>query len=71
MVLTAQHVGDAHVDVVDHARQHVEPRTVRAADHRVRHLRGVEMLRTANAIVPFDRFGVVEQEAPVRPFAGG
>ena len=35
MVLAAHDVGDAQVDVVDHARQQIEPAAVVAADHRV------------------------------------
>ena len=35
MVLAAHDMGHAHVDIVDHARQHVEPAAVLAADHRI------------------------------------
>ena len=66
MVLAAQHIGDAHVDVVDHAGQQVEPRSVGPAHHRVGHLRRIEVLGPANAVGPFDRLGMVEPEAPVR-----
>ena len=66
MVLAPQHVGDAHGDIVDHARQHVEPRAVGAAHHGIAELRGIEMLRAADAVLPRDRFAVIEAEAPVR-----
>ncbi len=65
MVLAAQHIGDAHRDIVDRARQHVEPRAVGAADHRVGQLRRLEMLVPAHSVLPFDRRIMVELEAPV------
>ncbi len=35
MILTSQYMGDAHFDVVDGTRQHVEPAPVGPPDHRV------------------------------------
>jgi hypothetical protein len=71
MILAAQHLRYTHVEIVDRARQHVEPAAVGAADDRVGQLRGVEFLRAAHAIVPGDRRGVVELEPPVRGDALG
>src|SRR5688500_10059151 len=67
MVLAADDMGDAHVDIVDAARQHVEPAAVLAADHRIGEQGRVEMLAAADQIVPLDRPAVIEPEAPVRP----
>jgi hypothetical protein len=55
VVLAAQHVGYAHLDIVDRARQHVQPRTVGAPHDRVAELRRLEMLRPADAVGPLDR----------------
>ena len=70
MILAAHDVGHAHGDVVDHARQHVEPAAVGAADDRIAERRRIEPLGSADQIVPRDR-RVVEAEAPVRPDAAG
>ncbi len=67
MILAAHDMGDAHVDIVDHARQHVEPAAVLAPDHRIAEQGRIEMLAAADQIVPFDRRVMIEPEAPVRP----
>ena len=69
MVLAAHDMGDAQIHVVDRARQHVEPRSVGAADHRVAHRRRVELLGAADQVVPRDRRVMVEPEPPVRSHA--
>ena len=71
MILAAQDVGDGEVDVVDHAWQEVQPATVGAADDRVADQGRIELLVAADEIVPFDRGGMVELEAPVRGDALG
>ena len=69
MVFAAQHLGHAHIDVIDDAWQHIEPRAIGAADHRIGHLPGLKMLGPANAIVPCDRRCVVKQKTPMRRLA--
>ena len=66
VIFAAQHVGHAHFEVVDSARQHIEPRAVGAAYHGVGQLCGVEFLLPAHAVLPHDRRVVIELEAPVR-----
>ncbi len=67
MILAAHDVGDAHVDIVDRARQHVEPAAVGAADDWVAEQGRIEMLGPADQVLPGDRRVVIELEAPVRP----
>ena len=69
MILAAQHVGDAHRDIVDHAGEQIEPRTVGAAHHRIAHLGRIEMLGAADPVGPFDWRRAVQQKAPVRALA--
>jgi len=71
MVLAAHDMGDAHVDIVDHRREKIEPRPVGAAHHRIAHRRRIEALGTADQIVPLDRGGMIEPETPVRADALG
>ena len=71
MVLAAYDMGDAHLRVIDRRRQHVEPRSIGAADDRVAHRRGIELLGSPNQIVPNDWRIMVELEAPVRHDAIG
>ena len=71
MVLAADDVGDAEVDVVDHARQQIEPAAVLAPDHRVAEQFRVEPLGATDQIGPFDRRVMIEPEAPVRRAALG
>ncbi len=76
MILAAHDVGDAKVDVVDHARQEIEPAAVLAPHDGVGEQLRVEALRAPNEVGPFDRPVVIEPEAPVsraplgRRFAG-
>ena len=65
MVLAAHNVGDAKVDVVNHARQQIEPAAVLAPDDRVGQKLGVEALRPADEVGPFDRRAMVEPEPPM------
>ena len=64
MVLAADDMGDAEVDVVDHARQRVEIGAVVPDQHRVRQRGGIDMLPPAHEIVP-DDVALLEQEAPM------
>ena len=64
VILAADHMGDAEVDVVDHARQRVEIGAVGADQHRVGQRGGVDMLLAAHEIVPHHVAGL-EQEAPM------
>jgi hypothetical protein len=66
MVFAADDVRDTEVDVVDHARQQVEPAAVLAAHDRVAEQLGIETLLAADQVVPHDRRIVVEPEAPMR-----
>ena len=65
MVLAANDVGDTEVDVVDHARQQIEPAAVFAADDRVGQQLGIELLLAADEVGEDDRRIMVELEAPV------
>ena len=71
MVLAAHDVGDAEIDVVDHARQQVEPAAVLAPDNGIAQQLRVEPLLTADQVGPDDRRIMVELEAPVRRAALG
>ena len=57
---------DLKVDVVDHARQEVEPASVSAADDGVADQRGIELLVAADEVVPLDGRIMIELEPPVR-----
>ena len=59
VIFSAEDIGDAHGNIVYAAGQHVQPRPIGAADHRIGELRSVEFLRPAHAIVPGDGFVVV------------
>ena len=59
MVLAPHDVGDAEVDVIDDAGKQVEPAPVGAADHWIGDQLGIELLVTANEVVPFDRMIMV------------
>ena len=52
VVRAADHVGDAHVDVVDHDGEVIERRAVAAADDHVADLAGVLSARTEDQVVP-------------------
>src|SRR5438552_18853209 len=66
MVLAAHDVRDAQVDVVDHARQQIEPGAVLAPDDRIAQELWVEALLAADEVVPDNRRAMVEPETPVR-----
>src|SRR5215471_2881751 len=66
MVLAANDMRNAQVDVVDHARQKVEPATVLTPNNRIAEQLGIEALRAANQVVPGDWHIVIEPESPVR-----
>ena len=66
MILAPHDMRDAQIGIVDRRGQHVQPRSVRAPDHGIAHRRRIEPLRPADQIVPRDRHGVIEPEAPVR-----
>jgi hypothetical protein len=59
MILAAYDVRDAEVDVVDDARQQVQPASVLAADHRVGQQLRIEPLRPADEVDPFDGAAVI------------
>jgi hypothetical protein len=65
MILAAHDVRHRHVDVVDYARQQIEPAAVGAADDGIADQRRVEFLRSADEVGPFDRRAMVEPEAPM------
>ena len=65
VVLAADHVGDAEVDVVDHRGQRVEVGAVLADQHRVGHRGRVDGLRPLDQIVEVHR-PAIELEAPMR-----
>ena len=71
MVLAAQDVGHAHVDVVDHAGQEVEPAAVGPANDRIADQRRIEALLTPDEVGPFDRAVVREPEPPMGGDIGG
>ena len=65
MILAADDVADAKVDIVDHARQEIKPTAVGAADDGVAEQPGIELLVAADEVGPADRAVVVEAKAPV------
>ena len=71
VILAPQHVGDTHGEIVDRARQHVEPATVGPAHDRIGQLGRIETLRAAHTVVPRNGLAVVEPEAPMRRDALG
>ena len=73
MVLTADDVGDAKVDVVDHARQQIEPAAVLAAHDGVGQQAGIEPLLAADEVVPFDRrsWSSLKRQCGARPSGTG
>ena len=70
VILAADDVGDAHVDVVDHGRQGVEEQAILADQHRIRHRCGVDLGVAAGQVLPGDPLAV-QPEAPVRTTALG
>ena len=56
MVLTADHMRDVEIDVIDDGRQRIEIAPVLAHQHRVGEGRGVDMAVAAHEIVPADDF---------------
>ena len=66
VILAADDMGDAHLGIVDGGRQHVQPRSVSAADNRIAHRSRVEMLGPADQVGPFDHHAMVELEPPMR-----
>ena len=66
MVLAADDVGDAKVDVVDHAGQQIEPAAVGAPDDGIADQPRVEPLVAADQVVPLDRRVMIQPEPPVR-----
>ena len=71
MILTAHDMGDAHLHIVDDARQHIEPGAILAADHRIAEQGRIEMLWPADQVGPFDRRLMIKLEAPVWAAAFG
>ena len=71
MILTADNIRDAKIDIVDDRWQHVEPSAIGAAHDGIGQGGCVEMAFTAHAVVPQDRRFGIEPEAPVRRDAGG
>ena len=66
VILAADHMADAEVDVVHDAGERVEELSVGADQHRVRQGRGVDGDVAAHAVHPAHH-AVIEPEAPVRP----
>ncbi len=66
MILAAQHLGHPHLDIVDRARQHIQPGTIGSPNDRVGQLRGIEFLLPADSVVPFNRDRMIEAKAPMR-----
>ena len=80
MVVAANDMADAHLDVVHHRRQRVEIGAVLAHQNRIGQRGEIDGLLAAHQIVPLDfgAFGlqriageIGQQEAPVRPAAVG
>src|SRR3990172_4637692 len=65
MVLAANDMGNAEVDIVDHARQRVEIGAVGPDQHRVGQRRGIDMLTPAHEVVP-GHVALLKLEAPMR-----
>ena len=65
MVFPARNVGDAQIDIVHHRRQHVEPRAIGAAHHRIGQRGGGEMAMAAHAVLPVDIGGFIHSEPPM------
>ena len=55
MVLAADHMGDAELDVIDDRRQRVEIAAILADQHRIGQGRRIDMLGPADKIGPFHR----------------
>ena len=68
VVLAADDMGDAKVDVVDDGRQGVEIGAVLAPQHRIGQRGAVDMAFAAHQVVPAHASSL-EPEAPVRPAA--
>ena len=71
MIFTPNDVGHAKIDVVDDARQQIEPAAILAPDNRVAQELRIEPLFAANKVGEDDRRVMIEPEAPVRPDALG
>ena len=65
VILAADHMGDAEIDVVDDARQRIEIGAVGAHQHRVGQRSGIDMLPPAHEIVPH-HVALLELETPMR-----
>ncbi len=70
VILAADDVGDAEIDVIDHRGQRVEVAAIGADQHRVGHRGGVDGLRPLDQVVEVHRLAI-EPEAPVRRAALG
>ena len=66
VIVAANDVGDAKVDVIDDRRQHVEVAPVPPHQHGIAEVAALKMLGTANEVDPLDA-APREQEPPVRP----
>ena len=64
MILAANDMGDAEIDIVDDGRQRVEIAAIVADQHRVGQRGGIDMLLAAHEIVP-DDVARLELEAPM------
>ncbi|BAF87777.1 glutamyl-tRNA synthetase [Azorhizobium caulinodans ORS 571] len=64
MILAANHVGDAHVEIVHHGGERVEEAAVGTHKNRIGEARRVHLLRAAHAIDPAHQ-PLVQPEAPV------
>ena len=71
MILAAGDIGDAQIDIVHHRWQHIEPRPIGAAHHRIGQRARREMAGPAHAVVPFHIGAFIHAEAPVRLAAFG
>ena len=70
VVLAADDMGDAALEVVDHAGEGIERGAVGAQQHRVRQARQLHDARAEHAVQPFD-LPHVQLEAPMRQLAVG
>ena len=71
MIFAAQHMGDAHVDIVNCAWKHIQPAAVGAADYRVGQKFGIKFGSATNTVIPCKCFVVVKFESPMRRNAFG
>jgi len=66
MILAADDMRHAEVNVVDHAGEEIEPAAVFAADDGIAEKLRIEALLAADQVVPDDRRIMVQPKAPVR-----